>query len=226
MIQFSEYQGQKCSALSRLYVPASLWTNGNLKEKLLAQVGRITQGPVHEMKHFNGPVISATSYKKIMGYIEAAKKEGGEILAGGTGDDSVGFFVKPTVIETKEPRSVTMREELFGPVLTVYVYDDSEPDYWRNICKEVDGATDYGLTGAVFARDRQAVIDASNWLRYAAGNFYVNTKCTGAVVGQVSAQHPVSFCAADADTIRFSLPLTLQQAFGGSRQSGSCEKAG
>lgn len=146
----------------------------------------------------------------LQGYIDAAKKSGDEILCGGTGDDSVGFFVQPTIVQCKDPRSTTMVNEIFGPVLSLHVYDDSQPDFWREICKEVDSATEYGLTGAIFARDRQALIDASNWLRYAAGNCYLNTKvillpfmlipcscspallpppiqCTGAVVGQVIA---------------------------------------
>lgn len=215
-----EYQGQKCSALSRLYVPASLWNNGGLKEKLLAQVKTITVGPVQEFKHLCGPVISKTSFDKItvsfasrltaglqvltchapQSYIETAKNEGGQIIAGGKGDDSVGFFIEPTIVVTENPQSSTMVQEVFGPLLSVYVYDDSKAEFWRDICREVDTATSYGLTGAIFARDRQAVINATSWLRYAAGNAYVNCRCTGAVVGS--------------------------QPFGGSRSSGTCDKAG
>lgn len=109
-------------------------------------------------------------------YIEAAKKSGDEILCGGTGDDSVGFYIQPTIIQCRDPRSTTMVNEVFGPLLSLYVYDDSQPDFWREICREVDTATDYGLTGAIFAKDRQALIDANHWLRYAAGNVYHNVK--------------------------------------------------
>lgn len=194
-----EYQGQKCSALSRLYVPASLWNNG-FKEELVKQINSITVGPVQEFQHFMGPVIAAHSFKKITGFIDAAQKEGGKVLTGGKGDDSKGYFVQPTLIQTENPRSVTMVNEIFGPVLTAYVYDDSKPDFWKNICKEVDTCTEYALTGAVFAQDRQAVVEANSYLRNASGMWYVNTKCTGAVVGQ--------------------------QPFGGARASGTNDKAG
>lgn len=193
-----EYQGQKCSALSRMYVPASLWKNG-FQDKLVKAVNSISQGPIQEFEHFMGPVIAKHSYEKIMGFIDAAKKEGGKILTGGKGDDSVGFFVQPTVIETDRPRSVTMINEIFGPVLTVYVYDDSQADFWPKICEEVDSATEYALTGAVFAQDRSAVTAAHSYLRNASGMWYINTKCTGAVVGQ--------------------------QAFSGARASGTNDKA-
>jgi len=191
-----EYQGQKCSALSRLYVPKSLW-EGDFKSKLLQRISEITVGPVNEFKHFMGPVIARHSYDKIMSLIEAARKAGGEILAGGTGDDSKGFFIQPTVIETKDPKSVTMVNEIFGPVLTVYAYPDDE---YESICGVIDSTTEYALTGSVFATDRLAIVTASNLLRNSSGMFYINDKCTGAVVGQ--------------------------QPFGGARASGTNDKAG
>lgn len=194
-----EYQGQKCSALSRLYVPASLWKNG-YKDKLVSEIKSITLGPVEDFKHFMGPVIAKHSFDKITGFIDAAKKEGGQIIAGGNADDSVGYFVEPTVIESTNPRSVTMVNEIFGPVLTVYVYDDSKPGYWKSICEEIDGATQYALTGAVFSTDRSAVVEANSYLRDSSGMWYANTKCTGAIVGQ--------------------------QPFGGARASGTNDKAG
>jgi 1-pyrroline-5-carboxylate dehydrogenase len=194
-----EYQGQKCSALSRLYVPASLWNNG-FKDELVKEIKSITLGPVEDFKHFMGPVISKGSFDKSVGFAEAAKKEGGIILAGGKGDDSKGYYVEPTLIQTENPRSTTMVNEIFGPVLTAYVYDDSKPDFWKTICAEVDGCTEYALTGAVFAKDRQAVVEANSYLRNASGMFYVQCKCTGAVVGQ--------------------------QPFGGGRASGTNDKAG
>ncbi|KAK0564496.1 1-pyrroline-5-carboxylate dehydrogenase [Tilletia horrida] len=191
-----EYQGQKCSALSRLYVPQSLW-QGGFKSQLLQRVSEITVGPVNEFQHFMGPVIARHSYDKIMGLIDAAKKSGGEVLAGGTGDDSKGFFIQPTVIETKDPKSVTMVNEIFGPVLTVYAYPDEE---FESVCGVIDSTTEYALTGSIFATDRAAIVTASNLLRNASGMFYINDKCTGAVVGQ--------------------------QPFGGARASGTNDKAG
>lgn len=191
-----EYQGQKCSALSRLYVPASMW-QGGFKEKLLAHVESITVGPVEEFSHFMGPVIARHSYDKIMGLIGAAKKEGGQILTGGTGDDSKGFYIRPTIIETKDPKSVTMVNEIFGPVLTVFVYPDEE---FEKTCEVIDTTTEYALTGSIFAADRHAVVTASNLLRNSSGMFYINDKCTGAIVGQ--------------------------QPFGGARASGTNDKAG
>ncbi|KAK0546448.1 1-pyrroline-5-carboxylate dehydrogenase [Tilletia horrida] len=192
-----EYQGQKCSALSRLYVPQSLWEQGGFKNKLLERVSQISVGPVNEFQHFMGPVIAQHSFDKIMGLIDAAKKSGGTILAGGTGDDSKGYYVQPTVIETKDPKSVTMVNEIFGPVLTVYAYPDAE---FEKICGVIDTTTEYALTGAIFATDRHAIVTASNLLRNASGMFYINDKCTGAVVGQ--------------------------QPFGGARASGTNDKAG
>ncbi|KAN0061117.1 1-pyrroline-5-carboxylate dehydrogenase [Thecaphora frezii] len=191
-----EYQGQKCSALSRLYVPKSMW-EGEFKEKLLKQISEITLGPVEEFQHFMGPVIAKHSFDKIMGLIEAAKKEGGEVLTGGVGDDSKGFYIQPTVIETKDPKSVTMVNEIFGPVITVYAYPDDE---YEKTCELIDTTTEYALTGAIFSLDRHALLQASNLLRNASGMMYFNDKCTGAVVGQ--------------------------QPFGGARASGTNDKAG
>ncbi|KAG8792772.1 1-pyrroline-5-carboxylate dehydrogenase [Ceratobasidium sp. 428] len=191
-----EYQGQKCSALSRLYVPSSLW-NGGLKDKLLQDVGRISVGPATDPKNFIGPVIGKPAFDKIIGYFQKAKDAGGEILVGGTADGSKGYFIQPTVILTKDPKSVTMVEEIFGPVLTVYVYED---DKFEETCKLIDSTTTYALTGSIFSNDRAALIRATNLLRHAAGNVYYNEKCTGAVVGQ--------------------------QPFGGARASGTNDKAG
>ncbi|KAE9386646.1 delta-1-pyrroline-5-carboxylate dehydrogenase [Gymnopus androsaceus JB14] len=191
-----EYQGQKCSALSRLYVSSSVWTGG-FKDQLLSEVSKIKVGSPLEWGNFLGPVIGRPAFDKIMSYIQKAKDAGAEILAGGTGDDSKGYFVQPTVILTKDPRMVTMVEEIFGPVLTVYVFEDE--DYEKTL-ELIDTTTEYGLTGAIFASERKALITATNALRNAAGNVYYNDKCTGAVVGQ--------------------------QPFGGARASGTNDKAG
>ncbi|GAA5873962.1 hypothetical protein JCM3774_004052 [Rhodotorula dairenensis] len=193
-----EYQGQKCSALSRLYVPKSMWEGqGKFKETLLAEVGKITVGSVTEFGHFMGPVISQGSYDKCLSYVEKAKQAGGKVLAGGVGDNSTGYFVQPTVILTEDPRSPTMVDEIFGPVLTVYVYED---DQFEQTCKLIDETTTYALTGCIFSNDRAATVKAGSLLRFAAGNYYINDKCTGAVVGQ--------------------------QPFGGARGSGTNDKAG
>ncbi|KAG8932091.1 1-pyrroline-5-carboxylate dehydrogenase [Tulasnella sp. 417] len=191
-----EYQGQKCSALSRLYVASSVWNNG-FKDQLIQETSKITVGTPEDFQHFMGPVIGRPAFDKIMSYISKAKNAGGEILCGGTADDSVGYFIQPTVILTKDPKSITMVEEIFGPVLTVYVYDD---DKYEETCKLIDTTTAYALTGSIFSADRAALIKASNLLRNAAGNVYLNEKCTGAVVGQ--------------------------QPFGGGRASGTNDKAG
>lgn len=191
-----EYQGQKCSACSRLYVPASLWKNGFEKE-LVEQVNSITVGKVQEWNHFMGPVINKPAFDKITGYIKKAQEVGDKVIVGGTGDDSEGYFVKPTVILTTNPKTVTMTEEIFGPVITAYVYEDDE---YEKTAELVDQTTTYALTGALFARDREALIKGQAILRNSAGNFYLNDKCTGAVVGQ--------------------------QPFGGARSSGTNDKAG
>ncbi|KAF5333143.1 hypothetical protein D9611_002810 [Ephemerocybe angulata] len=191
-----EYQGQKCSALSRLYVSKSLWENG-FKHQLLEEVAKIKVGPPQDWSNFMGPVIGRPAYDKILDYVKKAKDAGGEVLIGGTGDDSKGYFIQPTVIETKDPKSITMVEEIFGPVLTVYVYNDEDLDQTLEL---IDTTTDYALTGSIFSADRNILIKATNRLRNAAGNVYYNEKCTGAVVGQ--------------------------QPFGGARGSGTNDKAG
>ncbi|PIL37490.1 hypothetical protein GSI_01184 [Ganoderma sinense ZZ0214-1] len=191
-----EYQGQKCSALSRLYIASSVW-NGGFKEQLLGEVASLKVGSATDFTNFIGPVIGRPAFDKIIGYIKKAKDAGGEVLVGGTGDDSKGFFVQPTVILTKDPKSVTMVDEIFGPVLTVYVYEDA--DYEKTL-DLIDTTTTYALTGSIFASDRHALVQATNRLRNAAGNVYYNEKCTGAVVGQ--------------------------QPFGGARGSGTNDKAG
>jgi 1-pyrroline-5-carboxylate dehydrogenase len=191
-----EFQGQKCSALSRLYVPDSLWPD--LKECLLDTIQGIRMGDVADFKNFMGAVIDARSFKKISGYIEAAKKSADvSVLTGGETDDSVGYFIRPTLLQAKKPDYRTMCEEIFGPVVTVYVYPERE---WTATLNLVDKTTPYALTGAVFANDRNALLEARQTLRYAAGNFYLNDKPTGAVVGQ--------------------------QPFGGARASGTNDKAG
>ncbi|KAK0230229.1 delta-1-pyrroline-5-carboxylate dehydrogenase [Armillaria fumosa] len=191
-----EYSGQKCSALSRLYVSSSVWKNG-FKDLLLEEVTKIRVGSQLDWSNFLGPVIGRPAYDKITGYIKKAKEAGGEILIGGSGDDSKGYFVQPTVILTKDPKSVTLVEEIFGPVLTVFVFEDADFEKTLDL---VDESTEYGLTGSIFASDRKALIKADNKLRNAAGNVYYNEKCTGAVVGQ--------------------------QPFGGARASGTNDKAG
>ncbi|GMK56636.1 hypothetical protein CspeluHIS016_0304760 [Cutaneotrichosporon spelunceum] len=191
-----EYSGQKCSALARCYVPRSLW-EGGFQEELIKQAGSITIGPCTEWQHFTGPVIGRPAYDRITGIIEKAKQAGGEVIVGGTADDSKGFFVQPTVIVTKDPKSITMTEEIFGPVMTVYVFEDAD---WDKTIELIDTTTEYGLTGALFGRDRLALTKAAGKLRHAAGNFYINDKCTGAVVGQ--------------------------QPFGGARASGTNDKSG
>lgn len=191
-----EYSGQKCSALARCYVPKSMW-EGGFRDSLKEKVNGITVGPCTEWGHFTGPVINKPAFERITGIIEEAKQAGGEILAGGEADSSIGYFVKPTVIVTKDPKSVTMTKEIFGPVMTVYVYEDAD---FEKTCELIDTTTDYALTGAIFGVDRSALKIASAKLRSAAGNFYINDKCTGAVVGQ--------------------------QPFGGARGSGTNDKSG
>ena len=191
-----EYQGQKCSASSRVYAPSNLWPE--LRERLAAEVATIKMGDPTEFGNFMGAVIDGGSFETQRAAIEEARTtEGTEILVGGGVDDSEGFFVEPTVIETRDPAFRTMREELFGPVVTAYVYDEKK---WGETLDLVDTTAPYGLTGAIFSDDRAAVAEAQDRLRYAAGNFYVNDKPTGAVVGQ--------------------------QPFGGARASGTNDKAG
>lgn len=192
-----EYQGQKCSALSRLYVSSSVWNSGGFKDKLLKQVAGIRVGSPTKPDNFMGPVINKAAFDKALSYIEKAKATGGQILIGGTGDDSVGYFVQPTVILTEDPKSVTMVEEIFGPVLTVYVFEDSNYDSTLDL---IDSTSQYALTGSIFSSNRKVLVETTNRLRNAAGNVYYNEKCTGAVVGQ--------------------------QPFGGARGSGTNDKAG
>jgi len=192
-----EYQGQKCSAASRVFAPASLWPR--VREQVAEEIGAMKMGDVADFSNFVGAVIDASSFATQKEAIEEAKAADGtaSIVAGGDYDDSDGWFVQPTVIETSDPDFRTMKEELFGPVVTAFVYDDSR---YEDTLDLVDRGTTYGLTGAVFARDLRAVETARERLRYAAGNFYVNDKPTGAVVGQ--------------------------QPFGGARASGTNDKAG
>ena len=191
-----EYQGQKCSAASRLYVPRSMWPA--LRERIVALVAEIRVGDVSDFRSFMGAVIDARAFARIGQYLALAKSDPGcRVVTGGAADDRDGFFVQPTVVEVDDPRHRLMCEEIFGPILTVFAYPD---DGWDWVLGECDAATPYALTGAVFARDREAVEQASRRLRFAAGNFYVNDKPTGAVVGQ--------------------------QPFGGARASGTNDKAG
>lgn len=191
-----EYQGQKCSAASRAYIPTSIWPA--LKEKLIAEVSTIKMGDVCDFTNFMGAVIDKNAFDKILGYIDYAKKSPeAKILTGGEGDPDKGYFIQPTVIETTNPKFRTMEEEIFGPVITIYPYKDEGFEETLTLCDET---SPYGLTGAVFANDRTAIVTASERLRFAAGNLYINDKPTGAVVGQ--------------------------QPFGGSRASGTNDKAG
>jgi 1-pyrroline-5-carboxylate dehydrogenase len=189
-----EFQGQKCSAASRLYVPRSMWKN--VREQMIAMIDDIKMGDVRDFRNFMGAVIDRRAFEKITGYIDYARQHA-TIAAGGKTDCSRGYFIRPTLIETSDPGFKTLREEIFGPVLTAYAYDD---DRWAETLKLVDTTAPYALTGAVFAQDRRAVAEAASALRYTAGNFYINDKPTGAVVGQ--------------------------QPFGGARASGTNDKAG
>ncbi len=189
-----EYQGQKCSACSRIYVPKSLWPK--VKEHLVAMIADIKVGDVNDFSNFMGAVIDEKAFDRIQGYLADAKANA-TILAGGGADKSDGYFVQPTLVEAKDPGYRLMCEEIFGPVVTAYVYDDAK---WEETLQLVDRTSPYALTGAVFAQDRAALAQAHAALRHAAGNFYVNDKCTGAVVGQ--------------------------QPFGGARASGTNDKAG
>lgn len=191
-----EYQGQKCSAASRMYVPKSLW--GQLRERLEAEIGTIGMGDVADFRNFMAAVIDKNSFDNIKQYIDGAKKSAdAEVIIGGNCSDETGYFVEPTVILAKSPSYRTLCEEIFGPVLTVYVYDDAKLDETLKLCDET---SPYALTGAVFAQDRRAINHMTQALTNSAGNFYINTKPTGAVVGQ--------------------------QPFGGARGSGTNDKAG
>jgi len=191
-----EYQGQKCSAASRAYVPDTLWPR--LRERVLATLDEVKVGDPADFTNFMGAVIDRKAFDKIKGYLDAAKHTPGvTVLAGGGADDADGYFIEPTLIQTDNPAYRTMCEEIFGPVLSLYVYPEGR---WAETVRLVDQTSPYALTGAVFAQDRRAVDEAQASLRYAAGNFYVNDKPTGAVVGQ--------------------------QPFGGARASGTNDKAG
>lgn len=192
-----EYQGQKCSAASRAYIPSNLAKE--IKTKLVAEMGTMKMGSVEDFTNFINAVIDEKSFDKLEGYIKNARKRnsGAKVIAGGGCDKTNGYFIEPTLIETTDPKYVTMCEELFGPVLTMYVYDENK---FEDTLKLVDSTSPYALTGSIIASDRYAVELAVNKLRNAAGNFYINDKPTGAVVGQ--------------------------QPFGGARASGTNDKAG
>ncbi|WP_380169115.1 L-glutamate gamma-semialdehyde dehydrogenase [Jannaschia sp. R86511] len=195
-----EYQGQKCSAASRAYVPASLW-RGGVRDALVATTDALTFGPVDDLTGFGGAVIDARSFARNAQAVDRAHATAGiDVVAGGTYDDSEGFFVRPTVLEVADPADEVFSTEYFGPVLAVHVWDDSRPGAWGDMLVQMESVAPYALTGAVLSRDRYAVEEAMSTLRFAAGNFYVNDKPTGAVVGQ--------------------------QPFGGGRASGTNDKAG
>ena len=191
-----EYQGQKCSAASRAYIPASIW--GDVRQHLEVQTAELKMGSPEDPNNFINAVIHEGSFDKIAKYIDLAKADAdAEVIIGGNYDKSKGYFIEPTVILAKSPTFSTMTTELFGPVMTIYVYKDAE---WEASLKLVDESTEYALTGAIFSTDRYIVEQASKALENAAGNFYINDKPTGAVVGQ--------------------------QPFGGARASGTNDKAG
>jgi len=191
-----EYQGQKCSAASRAYIPESIWPE--FRKIAMDMMSEIKMGEPDDFTNFMCAVIDSAAFKTINGYIEFAKKSrDAEILTGGGSDDSRGYFIEPTLIQVTDPKHKLMEEEIFGPVLTLYVYPDDEYEKTLQIC---DRTSPYGLTGAIFAADRKAIVQAMDILQNAAGNFYINDKPTGAVVGQ--------------------------QPFGGSRASGTNDKAG
>src|SRR5207302_1545168 len=191
-----EYQGQKCSAASRAYVPASLWPQ--VRDRMLEMLADVKVGDPADFRNFMGAVIDRKAFDKIKAYVDAAKQAAGvKLMFGGGARDADGYFIDPTLLQVDDPRYRTMCEEIFGPVLSVHVYPEAR---WTETLRTVDETSPYALTGAVFAQDRQAVEQARQALRYAAGNFYVNDKPTGAVVGQ--------------------------QPFGGARASGTNDKAG
>ena len=192
-----EYQGQKCSAASRAYLPRSLWVGG-VKDELIAVTESLSYGDVTDFDFFGGAVIDRRAFDRLSGVLDQLHAEPtATVLAGGKADDSVGYFVQPTVVEGSDPMHAMFRDEYFGPVLAVHVYDDAD---WADTLARVEATAPYALTGAVFARDREAILQAEAALRFAAGNFYINDKPTGAVVGQ--------------------------QPFGGARASGTNDKAG
>ena len=190
-----EFQGQKCSAASRVYIPNTIWPA--VKEGLVKEMATLKMGPTEDFTNFVNAVIDERAFNKITSYIVQAKKDGIEILSGGNYDKSKGYFIEPTILMAPRPDYTTMCEEIFGPVLTIYVYEGKD---WEGIIKTVDSTSEYALTGAVISQDRNAIAYATRELRNAAGNFYINDKPTGAVVGQ--------------------------QPFGGARGSGTNDKAG
>jgi 1-pyrroline-5-carboxylate dehydrogenase len=191
-----EYQGQKCSAASRAYIPSNLWDD--VRKKLLADLDSFRMGGVEDFTNFINAVIDEAAFKNITSFIDRAKEDDrAEIIAGGGYDDTKGWFIEPTVILTDDPSYTTMCEEIFGPVLTIYVYDENDFDA---ILETVDSTSPYALTGSIFARERTVIARATKALEHAAGNFYINDKPTGAVVNQ--------------------------QPFGGARASGTNDKAG
>ena len=190
-----EFQGQKCSASSRAYIPSNMWDY--VKENLVKEVKTMKMGPTEDFSNYINAVIDEKAFDRIAAFIDNAKKDGQEILVGGNYDKSNGYFIEPTIIVANDPKYTTMCEEIFGPVLTVYVYDENK---WEETLKMVDETSIYALTGAVLSQDRYALETATKMLRNAAGNFYINDKPTGAVVGQ--------------------------QPFGGARASGTNDKAG
>jgi len=191
-----EYQGQKCSAASRAYIPDSIWPD--VKKLLLSQIAEIKMGDITDFTTYMGAVIDKKAFKSITEYIAYAKNSPDmDIIIGGGSDDSKGYFIEPTVVISKDPKSKLMAEEIFGPVMTIYIYPESEYEQTLELC---DQTSPYALTGAIFATDRKMIIKAMDVLRHAAGNFYINDKPTGAVVAQ--------------------------QPFGGSRASGTNDKAG
>ncbi len=191
-----EFQGQKCSAASRAYIPQSLWPA--VKEQLIIDVNSMKMGSPEDFSNFITAVIHEGSFNKLAGFIDQAKKDNdAEVILGGNYDKSKGYFIEPTVIVTSNPKYTTMETELFGPVITIYVYEDAK---WSETLALVDGTSEYALTGAIFSQDRYAIVEATKVLENAAGNFYINDKPTGAVVGM--------------------------QPFGGARASGTNDKAG
>ncbi|HBK82017.1 MAG TPA: 1-pyrroline-5-carboxylate dehydrogenase, partial [Flavobacterium sp.] len=191
-----EFQGQKCSAASRAYIPQSLWSA--VSEQLIADIKSMKMGSPEDFSNFITAVIHEASFDKLVSYIEQAKKDSdATILVGGNYDKSKGYFIEPTVIITTNPKYKTMETELFGPIITIYIYEDSQ---WAETLKLVDQTSEYALTGAIFSTDRYAIVEATKALENAAGNFYINDKPTGAVVGM--------------------------QPFGGARASGTNDKAG
>jgi 1-pyrroline-5-carboxylate dehydrogenase len=194
-----EYSGQKCSATSRLYIPASIAEE--FKSQLISETKKLKVGPPEAFENFIGPVIHKASFEKLKKAIDAAKEDKElELLVGGTYDNSTGYYIHPTIYSTPNPKHPLLSTELFGPILVLHVYDDSSLSSFQDVCALINSTSDYALTGSIFATDREVIRYAEDALRDAAGNFYINCKSTGAVVGQ--------------------------QPFGGARASGTNDKAG